>query len=177
MLEAYLNNGYRGHITAGLLHKAVEIRELLASADSRNIMGRYEVGRAIHELREDPDPAYGNNPEVRLVKLAKLLGHSESLIRNLAEIARTWPDAEEFARLAARTNWEGKTLTLSHFIELTREPNADYRERAMDEALQGRSAAELAAQRRLRSEEALRAMLDAAAQRRHQARRPRQPER
>ena len=47
ILGEYLGNGYRGEITPALLRKALEIRNLLDKAHSRDIMARHKIGRVI----------------------------------------------------------------------------------------------------------------------------------
>ena len=110
LLAEYLGKGYCGKITPALLRKAVEIRELIDNADNRNIMARYKVGRAIGEVRDDC--ADGGNP---VEKLAKLIGRSSSLLYNLMNIARTWPDADQFAELIAKASENGTRLTTARF--------------------------------------------------------------
>jgi hypothetical protein len=114
-----------------------EIRGLLDKADSRDIVARYKVGRAICELWKDS--AYGSNS---LEKLAKLLGRSSSLIHNLARIARTWPDVDQVAELIAKANENGTRLTLSHLTELVREQNAKRFQSLMEVALDRQRAEE-----------------------------------
>ncbi len=147
LLGEYLGKGYCGEITGALLREAVKIRDLLDKVDSRNLMARYEVGQAIREVWEEKR-AYGSNP---VVKLAKLIGRSSSLLHDLMNIARTWPDAEEFAAIVARTSPDGARLTWNHFVELSREADTDRRQRLTDLALwHGWSAEYLTTQRRAR---------------------------
>ena len=118
MLDNYLLHGYRAEISAPLLRRAVEFQRLLAPA-GRDIAARYEVGRAINEVWGDD--SYGGNA---LVKLAKLLGRSSSLIYRLANLARAWPDADQFAEMVANANAIGTRLTQADLIDRARELGA-----------------------------------------------------
>ena len=67
--------------------------------------------------------------------LQKGIGRSSSLLYDLMNIARTWPDANRFAALVARTSLDAARLTWNHFVELLREADTDRRQRLTDLAL------------------------------------------
>ena len=93
-------------------------------------MGGYEVACDIRELRDAAK--YGANA---MGQFANFVGWSLTTVNDYATLAETWPNADEFAKIAAKKNKNGIPLTWTHFIVLMREPNEERRQILMRDAL------------------------------------------
>ena len=137
-------NGAAGHMNDALLMESNRIRDRIAKNEKNDVLARYEVAVAIHGLRDAAK--YGSNA---VTKLAMFLGWSLTTVQDYAKVAATWPDAQNFAELAAEKNKNGIPLTWSHFTLLMREEDTEVRANLMAQALtEGWTVAELEAGRK-----------------------------
>ena len=137
-------NGAAGHMNRAFLTKANEIRNLVIGTEGNDVRGRYKIACEIRDLRD-----VGKYGTGAIQKFAKFLGWSETTTGDYAALATTWPDAEKFAKLAAKLNKNGIPLSWSHFIELMREENGKRRQSLMTKALnEGWTVAKLAEERK-----------------------------
>ena len=136
-------NGAAGKMNDALLEQANITRDRIAKIEKNDVMGRYEVACDIHTFRDAAK--YGTGA---MQKFAKFVGWSLTTVQDYAKLAATWPDAQKFAKLAAKQNKNRIPLSWSHFIALMREEDAELRADLMAKALKkGWTVAELEAGR------------------------------
>jgi hypothetical protein len=112
------------------LQKSKKIRDKIGNRTKIDVMGGYEVACDIRELRDAAK--YGANA---MGQFANFVGWSLTTVNDYATLAETWPNADEFAKIAAKKNKNGIPLTWTHFIVLMREPNEERRQILMRDAL------------------------------------------
>jgi hypothetical protein len=137
-------NGAAGKMNDALLEQANQTRDRIAKIENNDVMGRYAVACDFHTTRDAAK--YGANA---MQKFAKFVGWSLTTVQDYAKLAATWPDAQKFAKLAAKQNKNGIPLSWSHFVALMREEDAELRADLMAQALKkGWTVAELEAGRK-----------------------------
>jgi hypothetical protein len=137
-------SGAAAHMNDAMLQESNEIRDQIAEVEGNDVLGRYKIACRIRGLRDAAK--YGSGA---IQKFAKFIGWSETTAGDYAALATTWPDAEKFAKLAAKPNKNGIPLSWSHFIELMREENGKRRQSLMTKALnEGWTVAKLAEERK-----------------------------
>jgi hypothetical protein len=117
-----------GHMNTAALKKFNEIKELLDKADLLDLMARHPICVQCLEVRDSGQ--YGTRT---MENLAAVAGRDASTIRAYAKVAEFWPDEQQFRNAVTG---DGKSLSLSHVVELTREKDADRRQRLASQALQ-----------------------------------------
>ena len=138
-----LTTGAAGHMNDALLKKAREIKGFIGQTESNDVSARYKVACGIFEVRDSAK--YGTNA---MELLAEFFGWSLTTVNDYATVAETWPDADKFAELAARTNRNGLPLSWAHLIALTRESDGKRRLKLVEQTLENAwTVAELKKQR------------------------------
>lgn len=124
---ALVHNAAAGHMNTALQIKCNEIQKLWVEADQHDVLARYPIAVHCREVRDGG--GYGTGA---VNKLANYLGRNPSTVHDYAKVAEFWPDEQQFRNTVMGV---GKCLSLSHVVELTREEDADRRQRLMAQAL------------------------------------------
>jgi hypothetical protein len=104
---------------AALAEESVAIRALLSRAIRDEATTRYDVGVRLMLVKRNPRK-YG---ERAIDRLAEDLGVSSATLYRYSAVAETW-GAHDVSALIARKNTRGDPLSWSHFVVLTRAPDA-----------------------------------------------------
>ena len=117
-----------------LLQHYREITTLIAEADRQDVRIRYRIAVHCQEVRNG-DGNGGRYGAKAVKKLTQALKWCKSLVYAYADVAVTWPDANKFDELVARSNRFDKPLTWSHFILLATVTDDARREKLIDDSL------------------------------------------
>jgi hypothetical protein len=117
-----------------LLQHYREITTLIAEADRQDVRVRYRIAVHCQDVRNgDGNGGRYGAKAVRNLTLA--LKWSKSLVYAFADVAVTWPDADKFDELVARSNKFDKPLSWSHFVLLATVTDDDRREKLIEGSL------------------------------------------
>lgn len=107
-----------------------EIAQLIRQLDRHDCVSRHEIGRKCCEACKRSN--YGDKA---VPKLAAGIRQSETYVRNHMRVARTWPDKDKFSEIVDEETKSGRTLSWSHFEELSQVKDGRTRESLRKRAL------------------------------------------
>jgi hypothetical protein len=116
----------------GLQAEYNAIKALEIKAERQNVAARRQIAEHCQMVREGEGGKYGKEA---MAKLAKALGWSSSTVYGHANVAKTWPDKNEFAALATRLNKFKKPLGWALIALLATVADVDRREKLTADAL------------------------------------------
>ena len=126
-MAAPVYNAAAGRTNNALLMKCNEAKGIQVALDQHNVVGRHKLAVICQEVRDGSQYGTGS-----VKKLADFLALNPSTVHDYANVATFWPDEQQFKNAVM---CEGKSLSWSHVMELTREQDSDRRQSLMAQAL------------------------------------------